>query len=45
MFETEVEGLDKMLGGGIRWGSSVTIASDLIDRETLCHQIVRSDHS
>lgn len=42
MFETEVEGLDKMLGGGIRWGSSVTIASDLIDRETLCHQIVRS---
>lgn len=31
-----------MLGGGIRWGSSVTIASDLLDRETLCHQIVAS---
>jgi KaiC/GvpD/RAD55 family RecA-like ATPase len=39
-FETGVEGLDRMLGGGIRWGSSVTIASDLFDRETLCHQIV-----
>ena len=39
-FETKVAGLDKMLGGGIRWGSSVTIAGDLLDRETLCHQIV-----
>ena len=38
-FETGVTGLDKMLGGGIRWGSTVTIASDLFDRETLCHQI------
>lgn len=39
-FETGVNGLDSMLGGGIRWGSSVTIASDLMDRITLCHQIV-----
>jgi len=42
MFQTGVEGLDVMLGGGIRWGSSVTIASDLFDRETLCHQIVKN---
>jgi len=31
-----------MLGGGIRWGSTVTIASDLEDRVTLCHQIVEN---
>lgn len=40
MFETKIDGLDELLGGGIRWGSSVTIASDLFDRLTLCHQIV-----
>jgi KaiC/GvpD/RAD55 family RecA-like ATPase len=40
VFETGIKGLDAMLGGGIRWGSSVTIASDLLDRVTLCHQIV-----
>lgn len=40
LFTTEVQGLDEILGGGIRWGSSVTIASDLSDRVTLCHQIV-----
>lgn len=40
MFETKIEGLDALLGGGIRWGSSVTIASDLLDRLTLCHQVV-----
>ena len=31
-----------MMGGGIRWGSTVTIASDLEDRVTLCHQIVEN---
>jgi len=40
VFETKIDGLDELLGGGIRWGSSVTIASDLFDRLTLCHQIV-----
>jgi len=40
VFETGIESLDAMLGGGIRWGSAFTIASDLFDRETLCHQIV-----
>lgn len=40
LFETKIETLDMMIGGGIRWGSSVTIASDLFDRVTLCHQIV-----
>ena len=40
LFTTEVQGLDEVLGGGIRWGSSVTIASDLSDRVTLCHQII-----
>ena len=40
VFETNINGLDELLGGGIRWGSIVTIASDLIDRVTLCHQIV-----
>lgn len=40
-FETGVKGLDDLLDGGIRWGSTVTIASDFIDREKLCHQIVR----
>lgn len=29
-----------MLGGGIRWGSSFNVVSDLFDRETLCHQII-----
>jgi hypothetical protein len=28
------------MNGGIRWGSSVSIVSDLFDRTTLCHQIV-----
>ena len=42
VFETELTGLDMMLGGGIRWGSTVTIASDLEDRVTLCHQIVEN---
>jgi len=41
-FETGVNGLDAMLEGGIRWGSSVTIASDLFDKLTLCHQIVKN---
>jgi KaiC/GvpD/RAD55 family RecA-like ATPase len=41
-FETGVKGLDNILGGGIRWGSTVTIASDFLDREKLCHQIVRN---
>lgn len=40
LFETGINGLDELLGGGIRWGSAVTIASDLLDREILCHQIV-----
>jgi KaiC/GvpD/RAD55 family RecA-like ATPase len=40
VFETKVKGLDTLLGGGIRWGSAVTIASDLFDRVILCHQIV-----
>ena len=40
VFETGINGLDAILGGGIRWGSAFTIASDLFDRETLCHQIV-----
>jgi KaiC/GvpD/RAD55 family RecA-like ATPase len=40
LFETKIKTLDAMLDGGIRWGSSVTIASDLFDRVTLCHQIV-----
>ena len=40
LFTTMVQGLDEILGGGIRWGSSVTIASDLSDRVALCHQIV-----
>jgi len=39
-FETKIKGLDELLGGGIRWGSTVTIASDHFDRLTLCHQIV-----
>lgn len=42
VFETGQPGLDMMLGGGIRWGSTVTIASDLEDRVTLCHQIVEN---
>jgi len=42
VFETGLKGLDTILEGGIRWGSSVTIASDLFDRETLCHQIVKN---
>ena len=42
VFETGLLGLDMMLGGGIRWGSTVTIASDLEDRVTLCHQIVEN---
>jgi KaiC/GvpD/RAD55 family RecA-like ATPase len=42
LFETGVDGLDAMLGGGIPWGSTVTIASDLLDRVTLCHQIVEN---
>jgi KaiC/GvpD/RAD55 family RecA-like ATPase len=42
VFETGVSGLDVMLEGGIRWGSTVTIASDLHDRGTLCHQIVEN---
>jgi KaiC/GvpD/RAD55 family RecA-like ATPase len=42
VFETGVSGLDMMLEGGIRWGSTVTIASDLHDRVTLCHQIVEN---
>jgi len=41
-FETGVAGLDTMMGGGIRWGSTVSIASDLIDRVTLCHQFVEN---
>lgn len=40
VFETGIKGLEVMLGGGIRWGSSFNIVSDLLDRETLCHQIV-----
>ncbi len=40
VFTTGVQGLDEILGGGIRWGSSITIASDLSDRIILCHQIV-----
>jgi KaiC/GvpD/RAD55 family RecA-like ATPase len=40
LFETGIKGLDALLGGGIRWGSSVTLASDLLDRVTLCHQII-----
>jgi len=42
VFETGIDGLDSMLGGGIPWGSTVTIASDLLDRVTLCHQIVEN---
>lgn len=42
VFETGLPGLDMMMGGGIRWGSTVTIASDLEDRVTLCHQIVEN---
>jgi len=42
VFETGVPGLDVILDGGIRWGSTVTIASDLHDRVTLCHQIVEN---
>jgi len=41
-FETGVDGLDTMMGGGIRWGSTVSIASDLMDRVTLCHQFVEN---
>lgn len=40
VFKTGIKGLDATIGGGIRWGSSVTIASDLFERVTLCHQIV-----
>jgi len=40
VFETGIKGLDAMLGGGMRWGSAFTIVSDLLDRETLCHQII-----
>jgi len=42
LFKTGVSGLDMMLEGGIRWGSTVTIASDLQDRVTLCHNIVEN---
>jgi hypothetical protein len=42
VFETGLLGLDMMLDGGIRWGSTVTIASNLEDRVTLCHQIVEN---
>lgn len=42
VFETGVQGLDAMVSGGVRWGSSFTIASDLFDRVTLCHQIVQN---
>jgi KaiC/GvpD/RAD55 family RecA-like ATPase len=41
-FETGVNGLDTMLEGGIRWGSTVTIASDSVDKEKLCHQLVKN---
>lgn len=40
VFETGIKGLDRMLGGGIRWGSVTTVASDLFERTLLCHQIV-----
>lgn len=40
VFETGIKGLDVLLGGGIRWGSLVSIVSDLYDRVTLLHQIV-----
>jgi KaiC/GvpD/RAD55 family RecA-like ATPase len=42
MFQTGITGLDNILGGGIRWGSSVAIVSDLMDREILLHQIVEN---
>jgi len=41
-FETGVRGLDIMMGGGIRWGSTVSIASDLVERVSLCHQFVEN---
>ncbi|HML03785.1 MAG TPA: ATPase domain-containing protein [Candidatus Bathyarchaeia archaeon] len=41
-FETGIAGLDDLLGGGIRWGCSLGILSDLIDREILLHQIVEN---
>jgi KaiC/GvpD/RAD55 family RecA-like ATPase len=41
-FQTGIAGLDYILGGGIRWGSSVALVSDLIDREVLLHQIVEN---
>jgi len=42
VFETGIDGLDDILGGGIRWGSSLGILSDLVDREILLHQIVEN---
>ena len=42
VFKTGVSGLDTILEGGIRWGSTVSIVSDLHDGVTLCHQIVEN---
>jgi KaiC/GvpD/RAD55 family RecA-like ATPase len=41
-FKTEIAGLDALLEGGIRWGVSVGLTSDLRDREVLLHQIVQN---
>ena len=41
-FETGITGLDALLDGGIRWGVSVGLVSDLRDRDILLHQIVQN---
>ena len=41
-FQTDITGLDALLDGGIRWGLSVGVVSDLRDREILLHQIVQN---
>jgi KaiC/GvpD/RAD55 family RecA-like ATPase len=41
-FETQIPGLDALLEGGIRWGVSLGLTSDLRDREVLLHQIVKN---
>jgi len=41
-FQTGVAGLDLILDGGIRWGVSVGLTSDLRDRDLLLHQIVEN---
>lgn len=41
-FQTEIAGLDSILDGGVRWGITLGITSDLRDREILLNQIVKN---